>query len=78
MLGNGVITTSTYDPLTLRLKDLKTIGPTGTLQDFQYQFDAVGNVTSIQDFAHGHSQAFQYDPLHRLTQAREFRAGLCT
>ena len=42
-------TTSTYDPLTLRLSTLRTSGPSGMLQDFSYQFDKVGNVTELTD-----------------------------
>ena len=67
--GNGVISDCTYNPQTLRLDRLLSTGPGGTLQDFAYQFDAVGNVSQIQDGVHTGSQTFQYDALNRLTQA---------
>jgi len=67
--GNGTVSDYTYNPLTLRLDTLKTTGPSGTLQDFSYGFDAVGNVTGITDRIHSATQSFQYDPLNRLTAA---------
>ncbi|OGX37530.1 MAG: hypothetical protein A3C53_04955 [Omnitrophica WOR_2 bacterium RIFCSPHIGHO2_02_FULL_68_15] len=67
--GNGVVSDYTYNPQTLRLDQLKTTGPGGTLQDFRYTFDPTGNVSAIQDFVHTGTQRFTYDPLHRLTRA---------
>ena len=68
--GNGTSTDYTYNPQTLRLDRLHTVGPSGTLQDFQYTFDPLGNVAQIQDAVHTASQTFQYDALNRLTQAQ--------
>ena len=58
--GNGVMTRYAYDPQTFRLVRLRTekynqpneltYRPTGApIQDFAYQYDLVGNITSIQD-----------------------------
>ena len=69
MYGNGLTTDYSYDPQTLRLNTLRTTGSTGTLQDFSYAFDRVGNVTAITDRVHTATQSFRYDPLNRLTQA---------
>src|SRR3989338_988610 len=67
--GNGVVTDYSYNPKTLRLDQLQTIGPSSTLQDFSYEFDKVGNVSAITDRVHTGTQSFQYDALSRLTQA---------
>lgn len=67
--GNGTVSDYSYNPQTLRLDQLKTTGPGGTLQDFSYSFDAIGNVTGIADHVHTGTQTFQYDALNRLTQA---------
>ncbi len=68
--GNGVITSNTYDPLNLRLLQVKTSSTDNSvLQDFSYTYDAVGNVGSIVDNIHTATQNFQYDALSRLTQA---------
>jgi len=50
--GNGVSTDYSYSPLTLRLERLRSVGPGGVIQDFTYQFDPVGNVSSIADAVH--------------------------
>src|SRR5262249_1661119 len=58
--GNGVITRYAYDPLTFRLKRLRserysnpsdlTYQPVGGLvQDFGYDYDLVGNIVGIHD-----------------------------
>ena len=62
--GNGVTTTYTYDPDTFRLAHIKTTRPTHTdrvsaqiftnttdLQDIQYIYDPVGNITQTHDGA---------------------------
>ena len=64
--GNGTITTYTYDPLTLRLTQLKTTDKNNlVIQNLSYQYDSVGNIRSITDAIHSDSQTFQYDALHR-------------
>ncbi len=68
--GNGVTTSYEYDPATLRLYTLQTTGA-GTLQNFQYSYDAVGNVKTITDPQNAAMrQEFDYDDLNRLTSAR--------
>ncbi len=67
--GSGLASDYTYNPQTLRLDKLLTTGPTGTLQDFSYRFDPIGNVSGITDRVHTATQSFEYDPLNRLTKA---------
>ena len=67
-LGNGVTTTYTYDANNYRLKTLKTVKGSTTLQDLAYTFDAGGNVTALTDTKHG-NQTFGYDDIDRLTSA---------
>lgn len=73
--GNGVTSDYSFNPLTWRLDRLVSTGPGGTLQDFQYQFDAVGNVSSITDAVNSATQSFTYDALDRLTAATGARYG---
>jgi len=89
---NGVKTTYTYDQQTLRLIRLNTtrtvnqasspllLADAGTLQDLNYTYDPVGNITEIRDGAlpiifHDGEQVepgwqYTYDALYRLTQAQ--------
>ena len=68
--GNGVVTTYAYDPLSLRLTNLRTTNSEPqTLQDLSYTYDAVGNILTITNAARGSNQAFTYDELNRLTSA---------
>lgn len=90
--GNGVMTRHAYDPNSFRLARLRTerfatpaaltYRPTGApLQDFVYRYDAVGNITAIQDRTpdggvpntppgkDALDRAFTYDPLYRLLSA---------
>jgi RHS repeat-associated protein len=85
--GNGATTAYTYDPLTFRLTGLTTTRPTTfatnqqTVQDLSYYYDAVGNITHIQDDADTQdviffdnqrvepSASYSYDPLYRLISA---------
>ncbi|MBX9849325.1 MAG: hypothetical protein K2X64_08520, partial [Rhodocyclaceae bacterium] len=79
-LGNGTTTTYTYDDKTFRLTSLRTLratAPTG-LQDLQYTYDPVGNITHIHDAAQAtvfHSNTiirpehhYVYDALYRLIE----------
>jgi len=65
--GNNTYADYQYDPLTLRLSRLTTNG--GALQDFQYQFDNVGNIRAITDGVYTATQSFSYDDLNRLVSA---------
>lgn len=78
--GNDVLSTWTYDPADGRLDTQRAQKKTEpALQDFEYFYDCVGNITRIEDhtfqpiyFANqlvdGHRD-FTYDSLYRLTSA---------
>jgi RHS repeat-associated protein len=78
---NGVTTTYEYDPLTFRLTRLRSVrvSDNALLQDLQYHYDPVGNITDQCDEAqqtvffnnavvepHG---VYTYDALYRLRSA---------
>jgi RHS repeat-associated protein len=76
--GNGVGTETSYDPLTRRVARIQSISPTLEIQDLNYTYDAVGNVTQTDnqlpapspDLMGGPStQTFGYDKNYRLTSA---------
>ncbi|MFN0217011.1 MAG: SpvB/TcaC N-terminal domain-containing protein, partial [Saprospiraceae bacterium] len=86
--GNGVGTRYEYDPETFRLTRMRSTRnghpPTGGtgggyLQDLQYTYDPVGNITQVWDqaiptvfFANHRVEPiskYQYDSLYRLTEA---------
>ncbi len=78
LLGNGVASTFTYDPLTRRLASLTTVTPLGrTLQAIRYGYDRVGNVKTmvngigapVGDRSGTVAFEYGYDDLHRLTSA---------
>ena len=81
-LGNGTTTTCTYDEMTFRLTALRTlrsVSPTG-VQDLQYSYDPVGNISRILDNAqvsvwHNNAKVdptndYVYDALYRLIEAQ--------
>jgi RHS repeat-associated protein len=79
--GNGVRTTYTYDPETFLLVRLLTtrISDSARLQDLQYTYDPVGNITEIRDDAQqtiffnnavvSPNTRYEYDALYRLMRA---------
>jgi RHS repeat-associated protein len=80
-LGNGTVTTYSYDPVTFRLTNLRTqrtAAPRG-LQDLAYTYDPVGNITTLIDRAQATvyqnntriepKHAYVYDALYRLVEA---------
>jgi len=79
--GNGVRTTYAYNPETFRLVRLLTtrISNNARLQDLQYTYDPVGNITEIRDDAQqtvffnnavvSPNTRYEYDALYRLMQA---------
>ncbi|WP_223448754.1 MULTISPECIES: RHS repeat-associated core domain-containing protein [Pseudomonas] len=80
LAGNGMRSSSTYDPADGHLMLLATKGPDQTfLQKLSYRYDAVGNITEITDAAlpsqHFANQRiepvrrFTYDTLHQLISA---------
>ncbi|MCG3158139.1 MAG: hypothetical protein DKINENOH_04780 [bacterium] len=80
--GNGARTTYDYDPQTFRLTRLRTTryNDTDVVQDLQYIYDPVGNITSIRDDAQQtiyfnnqvvepHNE-YVYDAIYRLINAK--------
>ena len=77
--NNGAVTTYEYDPLTFRLKNLKTTRPGAEYQNLHYTYDPVGNITHIRDDAQQTiyfrnkrvepSASYTYDPIYRLIEA---------
>ena len=67
-LGNGVVTTYTYQANTFRLTSLNTVSGSTTLQNLGYSYDSGGNVTALTDAVNG-NQAFSYDEISRLLTA---------
>ncbi|MET8093017.1 SpvB/TcaC N-terminal domain-containing protein [Micromonospora sp. NPDC005220] len=88
--GNGASTTYAYDPETFRLVRMRTTRPAGdgtsaalfvdptVVQDLRYTYDAVGNITRIEDAAlavvtHDNQRVepvsgFTYDARYRLVE----------
>src|SRR5665213_214988 len=69
--GNGVQTTNTFYPVSLRLQKIVT-SKSATLQSLTYTFDALGNVKGVADGVYSGlaSASFgniSYDDLNRLT-----------
>jgi RHS repeat-associated protein len=79
--GNGARTQYSYDPLTFRLVNLRTVrqGDSDPLQDLSYTFDPVGNITLIHDGSQekvffknqvvSASNSYVYDAVYRLIAA---------
>ncbi|WP_238701871.1 RHS repeat domain-containing protein [Mariprofundus erugo] len=65
-LGNGLITTRQYNPLTNRLESIAA-GPNGSIQSLSMSYDAVGNLTSRSDGVMNWTESFSYDALNRIT-----------
>ena len=66
-LGNGVITTRSYDAVTGWLNNiLAGVGGGAGIQNNAYVFDEVGNLTQRQDNNQGLTEGFSYDNLYRL------------
>lgn len=79
--GNGTKTSYSYEKETYRLKRLRTTRNNGAdiLQDLQYTYDPVGNITQIKDAAHpdiffdnetaAALNSYEYDAIYRLISA---------
>ena len=77
--GNGVLTTYEYDPLTLRLRRLRTRRGGESLQDLQYTYDPTGNITHIRDDAQrtiffdnqvvAPSSEYRFDAVYQMIEA---------
>jgi len=69
VFGNGTSKTTTYD-LRYRPLENKLTGGAGTIADYGYSEDAVGNITAIRDLVdQTYSRTFGYDDLYHLTSA---------
>jgi RHS repeat-associated protein len=78
--GNGLRTGYTYDPLTFRLTQVRTLRGAEHLQNLAYAYDPAGNITHIQDDAQQTlyfknqvvtpSADYTYDALYRLLAAQ--------
>lgn len=62
-LGNGLTTVTGHDARNGRLSAMQTPG----VQNWEYAYDAVGNLTLRRDLRRGMAESFTYDNLHRLT-----------
>jgi RHS repeat-associated protein len=77
--GDAATSTSTYDPVTERLLRLQSRGAGKLLQDLQYTYDPVGNITQVRDGAQATIvrdnaaleavNDYRYDALYRLVEA---------
>ncbi|MFE9328206.1 SpvB/TcaC N-terminal domain-containing protein [Nocardia sp. NPDC052278] len=87
-LGNGTVSTYEYDPLTLRLRRLRTARPATfvvnrrVVQDLSYAYDPVGNVTRIRDEADTQNVVFfqnrRVDPTADYTYDAVYRLVAAT
>jgi len=66
LYGNGMLTTRTYNPITGLLKHIKTETSSTKVQDWEYGFDALGNLKTRTDDKRVLSETFEYDDLNRL------------
>lgn len=69
VLKNGVVTDRSYDNITGRIDTIQVYKDNLTLQDHDYDFDALGNLTQRQDLHNNLTQSFCYDNLNRLVAA---------
>ncbi|MFZ1869129.1 MAG: SpvB/TcaC N-terminal domain-containing protein [Steroidobacteraceae bacterium] len=69
-LGNGLVTTRTYDAVTHWLSAVQSAASGGSLvQNQSFLYDEVGNVTQRQDNNLGLSEDFYYDNDNRLSHS---------
>lgn len=61
-LGNGLVTTNTYQATTGRLTAISTPG----IQNWTYTYDAIGDLIQRKDVARNMTEGFTYDTLGRL------------
>ncbi|MGC4029458.1 MAG: RHS repeat-associated core domain-containing protein [Steroidobacteraceae bacterium] len=70
-LGNGVVTTRTFDAVTGQVSSIQSGVSGGSgLQNESYLYDLVGNVTQRQNSNAGLTENFYYDNLYRLTSSK--------
>lgn len=67
-LGNGLVTSRTYDSVTRWLSSVQSgLGGGASVQNQSFLYDDVGNVTQRQDNNRGLSENFYYDSDNRLS-----------
>ncbi len=69
-LPNSITSTYTYDSL-LRLTELEHTSPAGTLADYTYVYDAVGNRRQIVELDNSRTE-WGYDAAYRLVSEQRF------
>jgi RHS repeat-associated protein len=79
--ANGAVTTFTYDPITFRVRRILTVraSDNAILQDLNYTYDPIGNITQIRDAAQqtiffnnqvvSPQSDFVYDAIYRIISA---------
>ena len=58
-----------------RISSRQTIGAQHLIQNLEYQYDGVNNLTDRTDHILGSTETFNYDDLHRLTHYNRSAAG---
>ncbi|MCO7225740.1 FG-GAP-like repeat-containing protein [Pleionea sp. CnH1-48] len=69
-LGNGLVTTRTYDDKMSRLTGISTVNAnTQSIQDLEYKWDSIGNLEHRKELSGGKQlqELFGYDSLDRVT-----------
>ena len=71
MLGNSVVTTRYFNPVTGHLESIHSEGRNVllTAQDLSYQFDVLGNLEQRTDILNNLFESYCYDALNRLTDS---------
>ena len=64
--GNGITNTTTYDPLTGRIVQVKA-GTNDSISNQSFVYDSIGNLTQRYDAVTNLNESFGYDSLNRLT-----------
>jgi len=68
--GNNTSSHYTYDPVMRRMTTLTTINPNGNILDINYDYDSVGNITTIDNVGiNKYHQEYIYNDLYQLKVA---------
>ncbi|MBO4719364.1 MAG: VCBS repeat-containing protein [Prevotella sp.] len=66
-LGNGLVTTNTYNAATGHITAISTPG----IQNWTYAYDAIGDLIQRKDVARNMTEGFTYDTLGRLVEVKK-------
>lgn len=69
-LGNNLVTNYTYNNNNGWLTKIRTQGGGNSLQDLEYQYDPLGNMSQRRNLINGRSENFTYDNLNRLATSK--------